>query len=233
MGKVIIHGIVFIITTLLFVFLYFAFFTYSKYSGKPQFIPSPIFPMFMLALFTVIFYYSKHLLKLKLTSTIALSIVVVFLFVFIFFTVDAKYSYIFEHYYQRFPYSNLLNLPEYSNQQGNFITVSQRLEQDGIKVTSLNEGNTDNFNPEIIGVSFSKMIYFVNHEKYIIFDWDKKEIIYSTDKRELEASLIDFMEKNGKVINYEGSFVTVRYSDGETRNYRIIPTDDGIAFQGI
>lgn len=230
MRKIAIQGLLLLFATALFVLVYYGFFTYPKYSGKAQFIPFPIISIFMLVLFLVVFFYGKYLLNVKIIHRIGLSVSVVVLLLLISIYIDYKYSHVLEHYYQRFPYTNLLHLSEYSKQPGNFMTVNQSLKKDGIQVHSLVEGSTDNLDSEIRGTSFSQMIYYVNEAFYVIFDWKKEIVVTSVDRSELTTLMSNKLDEKGSIIYYEGNFVTFKSELGETTNYKIVPVDNDFDF---
>lgn len=56
--------------------------------------------------------------------------------------IHTNYNCVFEHYYQRFPYENLLHIQEYSNEKDNLLTI-KHLEEMSVSVDTISEGDTD------------------------------------------------------------------------------------------
>lgn len=166
-------------------------------------------------------------MKLKLFPGIGISVFMAFVFISLTLFIHSHYGYIFQHYYQKFPYSNLLSIQEYSNEKGNYLTVRDRVKDKGISVDIISEGNTDLGDSNIRETPFTKMIYLINSQQYIIFDWNQKEITAFINKEELQQIAEEQLNTtNLTIIQYEGSFIGVKQADGKTSNYKLIPTDN-------
>lgn len=224
--RILINIIVVCFSSILLSFLYYVFFSYSKYNGKAEIIPSPIFPMFVGIAFTIGMIYARYLLKTKLLLEIGVSIILVFLFIMSSNYINMRYGYILQHYYQSTPHTNLLNLTNYSNQKGNYFIIINKLNKRGYEIDSLYGGNNDKYEwpTSEEDQSYSKMIYYVNNQFYVIFDWVNRDIMNFIEKEKLEDIFIEKMSvSNPEKVECFAKYIRLKQNDGKSVNYKIIP----------
>ncbi|WP_139367482.1 hypothetical protein [Bacillus alkalicellulosilyticus] len=143
-------------------------------------------------------------------------------------TIDTRYGYILEHYYQKYNYSNLLSVTEYKQQRGNFFSIINALSSKNTKVTSIKEGNT-NINHQ--NTVLTKGVYLINDELYVMFDWENEEIVSLMNTYEVQELIVERLKiSDAEVITYAATFLRIQHASGEKIMYQIIPVDSGFDF---
>lgn len=143
--------------------------------------------------------------------------------------VQNKYTYLYDHYYQRTPFKNLTHLREYRDQIDNRLTLGKSLRKKGIKVESVESGYTDKSYDVSDPDEYQKKIYYVNDDLYIIFDWDEREITALEDQVSIQEEISEQYENilEGSGIRYSHSAYKVSINDGNgmyLRYFIIEPT---------
>lgn len=141
--------------------------------------------------------------------------------------VQNKYTYLYDHYYQRTPFKNLTHLREYRDQIDNRLTLGKSLRKKGIKVESVESGYTDKGYDVSDPDEYQKKIYYVNDDLYIIFDWDEREITALKEKESIRQAIADQykdMPVDGDIQNIFSAYDLLIRSDENSRHYIIEPT---------
>ncbi|MCZ0703010.1 hypothetical protein J2T56_001276 [Natronobacillus azotifigens] len=207
---------------ILILIIYYVFFTYPKYSGNKFLNYIHVFMFFM---FIIGLVYGIFILKLKLVLTIPMALVILFMFTFLADTIDEKYGYMFSHFYSRHPYTNLLQLNEYRNINGNYITIKDKLSQQGVVVDSIYEGHIVDVH-EGIDRSITRGIYYINKQYYIIFDWIEEDVVILITKEEVSDLLLEKINTSAEIIEYKANYIDIKIDNGDLVLYNIVSTDN-------
>lgn len=227
--KLLIHPLFILISAIILTSIYFVFFSYPKYFGKTSFLPSPTIPLFVLTAFILGSVYSVYIFKMRFPIAFTISAALSLLFVLLTMFIDARYDYILKHYYQSTPYTNLLNLADYSTQKGNLILIRNSLLKQGIHVKYISEGNADLFDSKVSAADqpYTNKIYFINEQSYIVFDWERRISTTPVTKEKMEQLFINQTGLPGiKKIIHLGHGLHVEQTNGNTSVYRIVPGEN-------
>lgn len=231
--KVFRHILFFCFITIGFNAMYYVLFSYWKYDGKADWVPSPVFPIFTIIVYILSVFYIKHIVKRERKIAFLYSIGIVILFIIcssgITNVVDKKYSFLLKDYYRKMPYETLLHWGEYTETKGNYAVVIDALNEKGIKINRMVEGNSDNTrqNGEMESKYYTKTAYLINDASYVVFDWDNQKITTMMKKEKIENMIREEMKiKQVKEMKHLGSTVYIEKQNGETELYKVIPNRD-------
>lgn len=250
MVKTIIHILLICLIFGLLNLIYQVFNTYPYYDTRPElFFPNLNFPVFIMITFITGLVTERFIMKTNWIWAISLAFLITFGFYHSTKYIEGKNAYLYTHYYQTTPYTDLTSLKEYSEKIGNYVVLGKKLKQEGIKVKSIEGGYTNLGHLANNPISYQKKVYYINEDFYIIFDWDSEEITTKADKSLLITSLYEqteisndyelaylleiqdnYLEPNyfyGNYFVYTAYEISNHFESGQRTNfYKLIPTNE-------